>query len=584
MNNLDHVARAGANLEVRFSDFSEAKSGSSVHGYEVLDVFTYKRGENESYPGREYPKAIAVRDPATGDVYVHFNGTGDGNWIYNSAAYGGPPSRMQTESLKWFDGFMAKQQEGNLGGNLYVTGHSQGGNNAQFVTIRSRYGESVTNCVPLDSPGFSYEFVTDSVNLYGQAYYERQCDKIWAYNGEYDYVSCLGLTSVVPAGHTKYLKYTGSDKRNFANLHAANGLLDGNRDITIVEDDSAFRKAVAQALEKVKQLPPEQRERAADLVMALCEDLMGDEGEGTNMLANLSSREFEELKQILKPLAVEILAIDSGSMVPVLQEFGLSRAGAEAVDGLIEHFNTYPPTIRETVAGNLLKFITYEDGEISINWSKLPAAIIAAWPMILEALLTNPEAIGAILHETGIDAAIGNWIQEHPWEFVGVCILAALSSPLWMPLTVMAVGLGLLADALIRIVQGVELLTEQIKNGIVTMLTSLKNVINAVFQWVRSTFNAGVRYAETNPYFKVDTVKLRTYAYRINAVNNRLRRLDGELRGLYWQVGLQDIWDILCANLLTSGSPTLNRVTAYLNNSADRFDAAENEACGYVGG
>lgn len=586
MNNLDNVAKTGANLEMYFADLSETQSGDTVQGFKVIDVFTYTRSENETYPGAQYPKAIAVRDKA-GNIYVHFNGTGDGNWNYNAVAYGGPPSRMQDEVLKWFDGFIEKYYEGQTEGNLYVTGHSQGGNNAQFVTIRSRYADYITDCVPLDGPGFSEEFVTDSINLYGEAFYERQRDKIWAYNGEYDYVSCLGQTSIVPEGHTRYLKYTDPDHRgtmDFVNFHASNGLLDENGNITIAENDSAFRRYLVEALAKVKQFPPERQRRMADLAMSFCEDLMGDEKKGANMLANMSSDEFAEIKQILVPFLVEILTDNPDSIVPVLQEFGMDRAGAEAVAGLFEHFDTYPREIQEAILEEIQQVVKYEDGQFSINWLEVPDAVIVAWPVILETMLTNPDNISTILQKSGADIVIGNWIQEHPWQFAGISIVATLSAPLWMPLAVSAVNLGCLTDVFIRIVQGIEQLDHKIMNGIVTMLTSLKNVINAIFKWARSTFNVGVRYAESNPYFKVDTAKLRIYASRINTVNNRLRRLDGDLRGLYWQVGMLDIWDILCANLLTGGSPTLNSVTAYLNNTADRFDVAENRACGYIGG
>lgn len=586
MDNLDNIAQTGAYLEVYFANFANKKSQSIVDGFEVLDVFTYTRDENETYPDEYYPKAIAVKDEA-GNIYVHFNGTGDGNWNYNSVAYGGSPSRMQDEALEWFDGFIEEYYEGQTEGNLYVTGHSQGGNNAQFVTIRSQYADYITNCVPLDGPGFSEQFVTDSINLYGEAYYERQRDKIWAYNGEYDYVSCLGQTSIVPDGHTRYLKYTDPRNRgimDFENLHASNGLLDEYNNITIVGEDSAFRKYLVEALEKVKQFPPERQKRMADLVMSLCEDLMGDEKKETNMLANLSSDEFAELKQILAPFLVDILADNPDSIIPVLQEFGMDRAGAEAVAGLIEHFDTYSPEIREAILEEILQVVNYEDGKFSINWLQVPDAVATAWPVILETLLTNPGDIDAILHELGVDVAIGNWIREHPWQFAGISILVTLTAPLLMPLRTSVVALGCLMDALIRIVQGMELLGNKIKDDIVALLTSLKNVITAIFNWVRNTFNAGVRYANSNPYFKVDTAKLRIYASRINAVNNRLRSLDSGLRGLYWQVGMLDIWDILCANLLTGGSPTLNSVKAYLNNSADRFDAAENKAYGYIGG
>ena len=84
-----------------------------------------------------------------------------------------------------------------------------------------------------------------------------------------------------------------------------------------------------------------------------------------------------------------------------------------------------------------------------------------------------------------------------------------------------------------------------------------------------------------NPFFRVDTDKLRNYAGRIRDINARLRTLDGDLRGLYWQVGFLDLWDILVANVLTSGSPTLRQIESYLNHAAQTFETAESKAKSY---
>ena len=89
---IDNVANIGAELEANFTNYS--KVGDTYNGFEILDIFMYKRGEDEKYPGVEYPKAITVKD-GDGNIYVHFKGTGDGNWGYNAAAYGGPLSCMQ---------------------------------------------------------------------------------------------------------------------------------------------------------------------------------------------------------------------------------------------------------------------------------------------------------------------------------------------------------------------------------------------------------------------------------------------------------------------------------------------------------
>lgn len=116
------------------------------------------------------------------------------------------------------------------------------------------------------------------------------------------------------------------------------------------------------------------------------------------------------------------------------------------------------------------------------------------------------------------------------------------------------------------------------------LLTAMKKAIAAVKEWLRNNFNAGVRYVSSNPYFKADPAKLRHYATRINNVNNRLRMLDADLRSLYGQVGLLDLWDIIVANIMTSGSPTLMQVNTYLNGAADRLENADKKARSYMGG
>lgn len=93
-----------------------------------------------------------------------------------------------------------------------------------------------------------------------------------------------------------------------------------------------------------------------------------------------------------------------------------------------------------------------------------------------------------------------------------------------------------------------------------------------------------MKYVESNPYFRADTDKLRSYAARIDRVNARLANLDLALQGLYAQVELDDILTIVNANLLTNVSPTLIQIKNYLNNTATRLENAENKARGYVGG
>ena len=173
----------------------------------------------------------------------------------------------------------------------------------------------------------------------------------------------------------------------------------------------------------------------------------------------------------------------------------------------------------------------------------------------------------------GLDETIKEWIVKHPWKTAGYIIIG-----------IIAVPIAAAMDAVIRILQGIAELATDIKEKLVTLFGYVKNAIKSFNQWLRNNFNAGVKYVANNPYFKADTSKLRNYAARIDRVNSRLRSLDGAMRTLYKKVGFLDLLDILHANLVTSGSPTLTQVKKYLNNTADRIDDAERKAKSYVGG
>jgi hypothetical protein len=102
--------------------------------------------------------------------------------------------------------------------------------------------------------------------------------------------------------------------------------------------------------------------------------------------------------------------------------------------------------------------------------------------------------------------------------------------------------------------------------------------------WDNYRNGPGRKYVAANPYFKVDTGKLRDYAFRVNKINERLKDLDYSLRKVFWEVSPLDMWQFGWVNLLTSESWTLDRVKAYLNNTAQNMETIENTARGYIGG
>jgi hypothetical protein len=577
---ISDIAAVGAKLEIISKEFRGKDAGYKYDGFELIST-----GELTREPGgMATVKAITVRD-ANGNIYVHFTGTGDGNWGDNAVAYGGPPSLIQEWALTYFNETIAKYYEGRSAGNLYVTGHSQGGNNAQYVTIRSKYSDYISSCITLDGPGFSKQFVEESKEIYGESYYERQRGKIWAYNGEADFVSPQGQVDIVPNGHTVIVatpKKSDNDNIFFV-YHAADWLVSGETRLNPSTDESEFRKFVRRLVDEIRTLPDDRQVLVAKIAMKFAENYIGAD---EPFKVYITEQEFAYLKGESISIIVELLADNPEMITSVLQEFGIDRPASEAIEELIRHFNSYPPEARKKALQAIAQGITYENGKFGFDWTKmdLPAALVTTLPILLETILFHPDDIGAVIREFGIDVAIGNWIKEDPWRFAGICVGAALLAPIVWPIITVVAAVAALVDIGIRIAQGIEWLAGKVKDALVSLFTAIKDAIGAIAQWFRNAFNAGAKYANANPYFKVDTGKLREYATRVNNVNNRLQNLNGNLRGLYWQVGLLDIWDILCANILTSGSPTLLQVCSYLNGAADRFEAAENKVRGYVGG
>lgn len=67
--------------------------------------------------------------------------------------------------------------------NITVTGHSKGGNKAQYVTVLS---PKINSCISVNGQGFSYEFI----NKYKDEIQNNK-SKIICINSKYDYVYCL---------------------------------------------------------------------------------------------------------------------------------------------------------------------------------------------------------------------------------------------------------------------------------------------------------------------------------------------------------------------------------------------------------
>lgn len=556
--------------------FNELKNWDTTHlpdNFILLDVGTFENSEHKPF------KAITVQD-GNGNIYVHFNGTGDGNWGYNDAAYGGHASDMQLWARWYFEKSVEEYYQGQVGKDLYVTGHSQGGNNAQYVTIVSKYSDYITDCISLDGPGFSQEIIDECINQYGEVYYERQRQKIHAYNGEYDYVSCLGEVQIVPEGkfHTIQTPDHNDGKSPFVRYHAADYLLDKNDNLNEFGTDSAFRKFVIAANEEILNLSPEKRKRAAELTMKIVENI----NTGEDIISvPFSDEELADFKELIIPVLRDVLADNPHMIAPVVEALGFSPEIAALATVIVSEFNNLSPEDRAKALEELAKCLVLKDGVISFNMDNLDAwsALKPLIPMIWETLLHHPDDILKVLHELGVDKMLMEWLKDRPLAVVALI----LASPLILTIITDLAALAIVIDAVVHIVQGIVEVAKAVKNFVLNTLQAIKDAIGRLQKFLRS-LSPGVRYAGENPYIRVDTGQLFHYANRIGGINSRLYALDNALRGLYCQVGLLDIWDILVANAITSASPTLCQVQSYLTSTAEQFEQAERKANSYMGG
>lgn len=148
--------------------------------------------------------------------YIVYRGTGDGEWPDNGIGMTEAATIQQNRALSYFEEVVETLDIGKEN-RVIVTGHSKGGNKAQFVTMETKYENLVDACYSVDGQGFSDAAIAKWKDRYGDEKYDRRREKIYGIHGENDYVSVLG-SSVILAGHIRYIK-TPVEKTDFAGYH-----------------------------------------------------------------------------------------------------------------------------------------------------------------------------------------------------------------------------------------------------------------------------------------------------------------------------------------------------------------------------
>ncbi|MDD2980428.1 MAG: DUF2974 domain-containing protein [Hespellia sp.] len=208
----------------------------------------------------------------SGSYYVSYCGTGDGEWIDNGQGMSAVSTKQQEEAAKYFDDMAERFNWGDKD-NIIVTGHSKGGNKAQYITLMAEHGALIDTCYSMDGQGFSPEAIAHFEEKYGENY-EQVVKKIYGVCGENDYVNRLGISII----HNENMQYveTPIDADDFAGCHEIEQMFrkpDGTYDSALnnATDQGDMSKFADDLSELLMSLPPDQRAAAAITIMQIAE-------------------------------------------------------------------------------------------------------------------------------------------------------------------------------------------------------------------------------------------------------------------------------------------------------------------------
>lgn len=227
---------------------------SSINDEPTLLNYTVQNYETNSSTGMRAACFVNDTDNPT-DVNVVFRGTsGDYEWHDNGEGGYLSDTEQQKAAADYVNSLPDK-----FGNNMTVTGHSKGGNKAQYVTIVT---DRIAKCVSYDGQGFSEEFI----NKYKETI-AKKSQSIVSISASDDYVNCL----LYPIAGTRVYIET-EDQDNFLYYHKPNILLDDNGNIRKQTEQSDLSKFITEyTTYMISNLDEPERSVTVDGLLALLE-------------------------------------------------------------------------------------------------------------------------------------------------------------------------------------------------------------------------------------------------------------------------------------------------------------------------
>ncbi len=112
---------------------------------------------------------------------------------------------IQMEQTLHYFNYVAETMGWTEDDTIYITGHLQGGNDAQICMLLSEYGAFVEHCYSFDGEGHYPELLRSVEEKWGPEEYEYRRSRMYSICGEYDFVNHLG-EKVIPEENTIYIK------------------------------------------------------------------------------------------------------------------------------------------------------------------------------------------------------------------------------------------------------------------------------------------------------------------------------------------------------------------------------------------
>ncbi len=230
-------------------------------------------------------RAVTFVNDKKDTFYISFRGTYDGEWMDNAAGLTSEGTVQQKNAEDYFEKVVDINKI-SLNDTVILGGHSKGANKVQFITMDSDKSRVIDACYSIDGQGHSKEAVNAWKNRYTKSEYDKRVSKIYAINGENDYVSALG-NSVIKKNHVKYIK-TPTEENDFVMYHDitsmyavkhSEGTKTGYTYSASRNDFAIGRGQVALAVlglsKDVMGLPPALLGGVSDTAMQICEASLG---------------------------------------------------------------------------------------------------------------------------------------------------------------------------------------------------------------------------------------------------------------------------------------------------------------------